>query len=102
MNRQGEQELLDFCAAQRIDFSADQWKTFSAVTRQELAAAALFLAGTEWYGHRKELIEIGEHLAPGYYGRLSVLIDETRFDLSRFNTRIKRDLGHPSSRPLQT
>lgn len=55
MDRAGEAELMDFCAKQRTYFSADQWNTFDAVTKAELAAAVLFLAGVDWYGHRNAL-----------------------------------------------
>lgn len=89
MDRVAEAALLDFCAKQKTEFSAQRWHEFEAVENTELAAAALFLAGVDWYGHKEELIAVTEHLRPGYVGKFSQLAKESAFDCSRFSSMLK-------------
>lgn len=65
MNRESEAALLEFCAQQRGDFSPAAWLAFEELPPDELAATALFLAGVEWFGHRRELLDAAAQLAPG-------------------------------------
>ena len=57
---------------------------------ESLAAAALFLAGVDWYGHRRDLLEIASILSPGSPGNLGNLVARTGFDLSRFSNHLRR------------
>jgi hypothetical protein len=74
--------------------------SLKAVTGQDLigkcgrVAAVLFLAGVDWYGHRKELLAVAETLRPGSPGHLAELVQLTGFDLSRFSQSLRRQLSH--------
>lgn len=94
MNRETESHLLDFAAGQYERFDTAEWLRFPHPDREELAAAVLFLAGSDWYGHRGGLLEAAEALAPGFRGRLSELVYRTNFDLSRFSNQLRRLLEH--------
>lgn len=88
MNRESEAALLEFCAHQRGDFSTAAWLAYPGLPHDELAAAALFLAGVEWFGHRTELLDVAEHLSPG--ARFGDLARRTAFDCSRFSNLLRR------------
>ena len=45
MNRESEADLLDFCVRQHQEFEGEAWLTRTNQNRDELATAALFLAG---------------------------------------------------------
>jgi hypothetical protein len=94
MTRDTEASLLQFCAAQRGGFDPDQWLACPHADRSELTAAALFLAGVDWYGHRAELLRVAENLTPHSTGRLSTLVSRTGFDLSRFSNMLRRRLEY--------
>ena len=49
---------------------------------------ALFLAGVEWFGHRRELADVAVQLAPG--AGFADLARRTQFDCSRFSNRLRR------------
>lgn len=97
MNRANEQELLDFCARQKESFSSKQWQDFSLVKKNELAAAALFLAGSDWYGHRNELLDLVDHLFPGRKGGFAQLEHDAAMDCGRFSNMLKARLNHEQS-----
>lgn len=99
MNRETESRLLGFATSQHGRFDASEWLHFPHPDREELAAAAFFLAGTDWYGHRRALLEAAESLAPGFRGRLSELVARTNFDLSRFSNQLRRSLDHAKAAP---
>lgn len=88
MNRESEAALLEFCAQQRGDFSAAAWLAYSGLPHDELAAAALFLAGVEWFGHRRELVDVAAQLVPG--AGFADLARRTAFDCSRFSNLLRR------------
>jgi len=94
MDRASETALLNFCVKQKDGFAAQKWHEFGAVKNDELAAVALFLAGVDWYGHREELLEVAEHLRPGYVGKFSQLAKESAMDCSRFSNMLKMRLIH--------
>ena len=94
MNRETEARLLEFAASQNRRFVAAEWLVFDHPERDELAAAALFLAGVDWYGHRSELLAIASALSPGAPGNLGKLVARTGFDLSRFSNQLRRLLDH--------
>lgn len=88
MNRESEAALLEFCARQREYFCAAGWVDYAGLPHDELAAVALFLAGVEWFGHRRELLDVAEHLEPG--ARFADLARRTAFDCSRFSNLLRR------------
>ena len=47
------------------------------VSREEVAAAALFLAGGYWYGRKDALFRVAERLSPGSVGKFSERALET-------------------------
>ncbi len=94
MNRVTEASLLQFCAEQRGRFDAAQWLACPHPHEEEFTAAALFLAGVDWYGHRAELLTVAEQLTRGSTGHLSALVSRTGFDLSRFSNMLRRLLYH--------
>lgn len=94
MNRVAEMALLDFCVRQKSRFQPQQWHEFAAVANHELAAAALFLAGVDWYGHRDALVAVAEHLQPGSVGRFSQLAKASAMDCGRFSSMLKARLVH--------
>ncbi len=94
MTRDSEARLLQFCVRQSTAFDAAEWCSFSHPDPDELAAAALFLAGVDWYPHHAGLLEAAEALRPGCTGRLSALVSRTGFDCSRFSNMLRRQLAH--------
>lgn len=94
MTRETEARLLEFAACQRDHFVAEEWLSFSHPIPAELTAAILFLAGVDWYGHRRELLAVAETLAPGSIGGLPALVARTDFDLSRFSNQLRHLLEH--------
>ena len=88
MNRESEAALLEFCAQQRGDFFPAAWLAYDALPHDELAATALFLAGVEWFGHRRELHDVAGQLAPD--ARFADLARRTAFDCSRFSNLLRR------------
>lgn len=99
MTRDSEASLLEFAARQFVSFDADDWLRFPHPDREELGAAALFLAAVDWYGHRSELLHVADSLVPGFRGRLSDLVRRTNFDLSRFSNQLRRLLDHAETAP---
>lgn len=99
MNRVTEASLLQFCTAQRGNFDAAQWTACPHSDRSEFTAAALFLAGVDWYGHKAELLRVAGHLTPGSAGHLSALVSRSGFDLSRFSNMLRRQLEHAPAAP---
>lgn len=95
MNRESEAALLEFCAQQRGDFSPAAWMEYAGLPREEVAAAALFLAGVDWFGHRPELLAVAAELQPGAgFGELA---RRTTFDCSRFSNLLRRRHAHAAS-----
>ena len=94
MTRDSEARLMQFCVAQQDCFDVSAWQMFSHPKRDEMVAAALFLAGVDWYGHRVELIAVAEQMKPGSTGHLSRLVSCTGFDCSRFSNMLRRQLDH--------
>jgi hypothetical protein len=94
MNRETEASLLEFCARQREGFEAAAWLDREPQDRDELAVVALFLAGVDWFGHRRELLDVAGRLHRGCEGRFSELARSTQFDCSRFSNLLRRRLTH--------
>lgn len=92
MDRETEATLLVFCAAPHQAFDSDQWLAIDRLSQSELAATALFLAGRDWLGHEETLQCVAECLGPGDVGRFSDLARQTRFDCSRFKSRLLREM----------
>jgi len=92
MTRLTESQLLDFCAQQRGALDPARWAQFSIVNRDELAAAALFLAGVDWFGHKEPLRQIAEELLPDRSCELSELVRDIGFDCARFSNMLRRKL----------
>ncbi|MEI7820002.1 MAG: hypothetical protein WCK55_03725 [Verrucomicrobiota bacterium] len=88
MNRESEAALLEFCAQQRGDFSAAAWMEYDRLPREEVAAAALFLAGVAWFGHEAELRTVAAALGQG--AGFADLARRTSFDCARFSTLLRR------------
>lgn len=86
MKRDSENSLLDFCAEQRLNFSADAWAGFDAVSPIEKAAVARYLAGVEWYGQPELLTEFADSITPANFAELC---RATGFDPSRFGGLLK-------------
>jgi hypothetical protein len=91
MNRDSESRLVGFCVEQHGGFDAGAWLQCSAVSPAELAAAARYLAGVEWYGHRGALAAVAAELSPAAFAELARATD---FDASRFAGRLKAHLQH--------
>lgn len=91
MNRESESQLIGFCVAQHGRFDAPAWRQFSSVSPAELAVAARYLAGVEWYGHRAEVAEVAQALSPLPFADL---LRATDFDASRFAGQLKAHLHH--------
>jgi hypothetical protein len=89
MNRESEARLVGFCVEQHGRFDAGAWARFSAVGAAELAAAARYLAGVDWYGHRAALGDVAAELSPL---RFAELAHATGFDASRFSGLLKAHL----------
>lgn len=94
MTRESESELLNFCVAQRGDFSVDAWTRFDRIEKREMAAVCLFLAGVEWFGHKKSLSDVAKELLDGIPATFESLARSLRFDCLRFSSMLKRRLGH--------
>lgn len=101
MNRDHEEQLLAFGAAQYRHFREEDWLALAAagpVTSDEVAATALFLAGGYWYGHADPLFRVAEQLAPGSVGKFSVWAKAVRFDCSRFDHMLKGRISREARR----
>ncbi len=99
MNRESEEQLLALGAAQAKHFDVHEWQDLAAkgpVLKDEVAAAALFLAGGYWYGHEDELFQVADSLAPGCRGHFAALSKKVHFDCSRFNSMLKARIRHES------
>ena len=94
MNRGTEAARREVCVRQRTDVDAQEWLNFPHPVKSELAAAALFLACVDWYGHQPELREIALTLEPGCVGHFSDLARRTRFDCGRFSNMLRYSLRH--------
>ncbi len=93
MNRESESQLIDFCAQQHSVFDAAQWLSFPLVEKDELAAAALFLAGCDWYTDQwRPLVQVAEQLHPGAVSQTDQLYRSTAFDHGRFANMLRREL----------
>lgn len=97
MNRESESNLLEFCVRQHADFRDKDWLAYSHPDKDELAAACLFLACQDWYGHHEELEDVAERLRPGTHGDIEALIRTTDFNCLRFSTMLRRELLHALS-----
>ena len=97
MNRESEARLLEFCVHQRRNFDPAAWAAFPYVSRDELACAARFLAGVDWYGREEQLSQEAERLAPGSRGQLSDLASRTHFDCGRFSNMLRMELNHAAA-----
>ncbi len=91
MNRDSESRLVGFCVEQHGGFDAGAWARFSAVKPDELATAARYLAGVEWYGNRAALAAVAAELSPLAFAELA---RTTGFDASRFAGLLKAHLRH--------
>jgi len=91
MNRDSESRLVGFCVEQHGRFDAGDWARFSAVNPNELAAAARYLAGVEWYGNRVALAAVAAESSPLAFAELA---HATGFDASRFAGLLKAHLRH--------
>ncbi len=96
MNREAESQLIDFCVRQHRRPNVAQWLSFTHVEKDELAATAHFLAGTDWYcDDWKPLTQIAEQLRPG--ATAESLYVTTRFDHSRCSNLLRRELTSHAS-----
>ncbi len=96
MTRDSEASLIDFCARQHGAFQESAWLEEWPVRREEMAAACLFLAGVDWYGHHRELLRVGEAIVPGCAAKAGAFLREARFDCLRFSNLLRRELRHAS------
>jgi hypothetical protein len=94
MTRITEAALLNFCTQQHTCFQPQAWLAYPHPVREELAAAALFLAAVDWYGHRKALQEIASTLEPGCVGHFAALAKRAGFDCGRFSNSLRHSLRH--------
>jgi len=94
MKREAESQLLDFCVQQREAFSPLEWLRFAPLSKEELATAALFLAGVDWYGHREQLLEVAGQLHEGRVEKFPELARRTDFSCSRFSSMLRARLRH--------
>jgi hypothetical protein len=102
MTRDHEEQLLAFSAAQNLHFREEEWLKLAAsgpVSSEEVAAAALFLAGGYWFGHKDELFRVAERLYPGSVGRFSERARAVEFNCSRFDHMLKTRIAHESRHP---
>ena len=91
--------MLAFSAAQSRQFREEDWTEFAEsalVSREEVAAAALFLAGGYWYGHKDALFRVAERLSPGAVGRFSERARAVEFNCSRFDHMLRTRIAHES------
>lgn len=91
MKRDSESCLVAFCVGQRSRFDAGAWTPFSGVSRNELAAAARYLAGVAWYGHQPALRAVADSLSKETFAGL---VRETGFDPGRFGGLLRAHLRH--------
>ena len=96
MTRESEQALLEFCARQRSQIDVSEWLKIPHPNEDEFLAAVLFLAGVDWYGHRKQLTTVAGELDPKMIGHLSQVVHRTGFDLSRFSNMLRKKINHES------
>jgi hypothetical protein len=99
MNRTNEEQLLALATAQREHFDEEAWLELAEagrVARDEVAAAALFLAEGHWYGHENELFRVAATLAPGSVGHFAQQAKLVQFDCTRFDIMLKARLRHES------
>lgn len=97
MNRETEAGLLAFCAGQHARFQHASWMNDDrphGISRTELACAALFLAGVDWYGHERQLEAVAEQLIPGARTRFPGVAMEVGFDFARFSNMLRRELEY--------
>ncbi len=102
MNRDHEEHLLAFGASQRHDFDVDAWVQLAKsglVSRDEVVATALFLAGGYWYGHEDGLFRVAEELSPGSVGHFAERARAAEFNCSRFDSMLKTRIAHESRHP---
>ncbi|CAN7773553.1 hypothetical protein LJR290_007659 [Variovorax sp. LjRoot290] len=102
MTRDHEEQLLAFSAAQSLRFREEDWMQLAAtgpVSREEVAAAALFLAGGYWYGHKDALFRVAERLYPRSVGKFSERARAVEFNCSRFDHMLKTRIAHESRHP---
>lgn len=92
MDRNDELILLEFCAKQHAAFRQEDWRGGDRLSDETLAAAALFLAHTNWFGQADALREVAERLAPAL--GFPELVRRTRFDFARFEGMLKMRLRH--------
>lgn len=94
MSREGDMALIEFCAEQFEHFEPAAWLGFERVSRETLAAAAMFLAlgVKDWAGRRESLEAVAEALAPGR--EFTELLRMTRFDFARFRSQLAVRLTH--------
>jgi hypothetical protein len=96
MKRDIENRLLDFCSRQKARFGLSAWLA-SPLSSDIKATAALYLANTSWFGHRRALLNIAERMHPGCVGHFSEMARMTGFDPSRFRGRLQARLAHEQS-----
>jgi hypothetical protein len=94
MKREAESQFLEFCVRQREAFSPQDWLSFAALPKDELAAAALFLGGVDWFGHQRELLAVASDLHGVGMEQFSDLVMRTDFSCSRFSSMLKARLRH--------
>ncbi|MBS0343041.1 MAG: hypothetical protein JSS56_21215 [Proteobacteria bacterium] len=102
MTRDHEERLLAFSAAQSRHFREEEWARLAesdVVSREEVAATALFLAGGYWYGHKDALFRVAERLCPGAVGKFSERARAVEFNCSRFDHMLKTRIAHESRHP---
>lgn len=92
MDRNDELVLLEFCAKQHAAFRQEDWRGGDQLSDETLAAAALFLAHTNWFGQAAALREVAERLATAL--GFPELVRRTRFDFARFEGMLKMQLRH--------
>lgn len=78
--------MLAFCASQRAAFDSAAWERFEGVSKLEVAAAARYLAGVDWYGHRTMLARVADRMTPLNFEQLSQTVD---FEPGRFMSMLR-------------
>lgn len=96
MDRESEDRLFEFCRRQRDCFSGADWLAMPlpGVSKDELAAAALFLSCVDWYGHEDELRRVAQTLHPGCVGHFAELAKSAHFNCSRFSSMLRARLSY--------
>jgi len=91
LDRETEERVLEFCAAQKVAFTQEHWLNPSTLglPPSSLAVIALYLAGSAEYGHSSELEQIAEQLQPECLGHFEVMVKETHFNCSRFRNMLE-------------